>query len=300
MTLRFGIDMGGTKTELAALCEKTGDVIYRRRVPTERTYDGVIVSIKDLVMQAEAETKETGTVGIGIPGTISPQTGLVKNANTTWLIGKPLDKDLEAALNRPVKIANDADCLALSEATDGAGAGYDIVWAVILGTGAGSGIVVSRHLLQGPNAISGEWGHNPLPYLTPEEAERTPCYCGRHGCNETMVAGTGLMKDYQFETGVSKTAEEIIKDAENGDETAEKVIVRFEDRLARATAAVINILDPHIVVLGGGLSNMDRLYTSLPRLWPQYVFSDTVETKIARAKHGDSSGVRGAAWLWNG
>lgn len=299
MTIRFGVDLGGTKTEIAALSKETGEIILRRRVNTQRTYDGVIRTIKGLVETAEKEIGETGTVGIGIPGAISPKTGLIKNANSTWINGRPLDRDLSAALNRPVRLANDADCLALSEATDGAGAGFDIVWAVILGTGAGSGIVAFKHLITGPNAIGGEWGHNPLPYLTAEEHAATPCYCGRNGCNETLISGTGLMNDYRRETGLSKTGEEIAKAAENNDPAAEKVLTRYEDRLARATAAVINILDPHIVVLGGGVSKIDRLYTTLPVLWKKYVFSDFVETKLAKAKYGDSSGVRGAAWLWN-
>lgn len=299
MTLRLGVDLGGTKTEIIALRQNSEDVLIRRRISTMRTYEGVIRGIKELVDGAEAELGEKGTVGVGIPGAISPATGLVKNANSTWIIGHQLDKDLAEALGRPVRIKNDADCLALSEATDGAGAGYDSVWAVILGTGAGSGIVVRKRLLEGPNAIAGEWGHNALPYMTDQERKDNPCYCGRSGCIEKMVSGTGLMNDYERETGVRKTGAEIAEAAANGEEAAETVMQRYEDRLARATAGVINILDPHIVVLGGGVSNIDRLYDSLPRLWPKYVFSDTVRTKLAKAKYGDSSGVRGAAWLWN-
>lgn len=299
MTLRLGVDLGGTKTEIIALRQNSEEVLIRRRISTMRTYEGVIRGIKELVDGAEAELGEKGTVGVGIPGAISPATGLVKNANSTWIIGHQLDKDLAEALGRPVRIKNDADCLALSEATDGAGAGYDSVWAVILGTGAGSGIVVRKRLLEGPNAIAGEWGHNALPYMTDQERKDNPCYCGRSGCIEKMVSGTGLMNDYERETGVRKTGAEIAEAAANGEEAAETVMQRYEDRLARATAGVINILDPHIVVLGGGVSNIDRLYDSLPRLWPKYVFSDTVRTKLAKAKYGDSSGVRGAAWLWN-
>ena len=299
MTLRLGVDLGGTKTEIIALRQDSEDVLIRRRISTMRTYEGVIRGIKELVDGAEAELGEKGTVGVGIPGAISPATGLVKNANSTWIIGHQLDKDLAEALGRPVRIKNDADCLALSEATDGAGAGYDSVWAVILGTGAGSGIVVRKRLLEGPNAIAGEWGHNALPYMTDQERKDNPCYCGRSGCIEKMVSGTGLMNDYERETGVRKTGAEIAEAAANGEEAAETVMQSYEDRLARATAGVINILDPHIVVLGGGVSNIDRLYDSLPRLWPKYVFSDTVRTKLAKAKYGDSSGVRGAAWLWN-
>lgn len=299
MTLRLGVDLGGTKTEIIALRQNSEEVLIRRRISTMRTYEGVIRGIKELVDGAEAELGEKGTVGVGIPGAISPATGLVKNANSTWIIGHQLDKDLAEALGRPVRIKNDADCLALSEATDGAGAGYDSVWSVILGTGAGSGIVVRKRLLEGPNAIAGEWGHNALPYMTDQERKDNPCYCGRSGCIEKMVSGTGLMNDYERETGVRKTGAEIAEAAANGEEAAETVMQRYEDRLARATAGVINILDPHIVVLGGGVSNIDRLYDSLPRLWPKYVFSDTVRTKLAKAKYGDSSGVRGAAWLWN-
>lgn len=299
MTLRLGIDLGGTKTEIIAMRQDSDTPLVRRRINTVRTYEGVIKGIKELVDGVESELGETGTVGVGIPGAISPATGLVKNANSTWIIGKPLDKDLAKALNRPVRVTNDADCLALSEATDGAGAGYDIVWAVILGTGAGSGIVAYKRLLQGPNAICGEWGHNPLPFLTEEEKQATPCYCGKAGCIEKMVSGTGLMQDYERETGKTKTGAEIVAAAENGDEKAEIVLRRYEDRLARATAGVINILDPHVVVLGGGASNIERLYASLPKLWEKYVFSDTVRTKLVKAKYGDSSGVRGAAWLWN-
>ena len=299
MTLRLGVDLGGTKTEIIALRQDSEEPIIRRRIDTKPSYEGVIEGIKFLVDGVEAELGEKGTVGVGIPGAISPATGLVKNANSTWLIGHPLDKDLETALARPVRVANDADCLALSEATDGAGAGYDVVWAIILGTGAGSGIVAYKHLLQGPNAITGEWAHNPLPFLTEAEKQATPCYCGRAGCIEKMLSGTGLSADYERETGKKLKGAEIVKAAENGEQAAETVMQRYEDRLARATAGVINILDPHIVVLGGGVSNIGRLYEALPRLWPKYVFSDTVRTKLAKAKYGDSSGVRGAAWLWN-
>lgn len=298
MTLRFGIDLGGTKTEIAALSDETGEIVLRRRVATERSYDGVLRCIKGLVDSAESELGETGTVGVGMPGAISPATGLVKNANSVWLNGKPFDKDLCAALGRPVRVANDADCLALSEATDGAGAGHRVVWAVILGTGAGSGIVVDGKLVTGPNAIAGEWGHNPLPCMTPEEADAHPCYCGRKGCNETMISGSGFCADYAAETGMKLTGAEIVERAERGEPSALKVLERYEDRLARATAAVINILDPHVVVLGGGMSNIARLYDDLPVLWRKYVFSDAVYTKLVKAKYGDSSGVRGAAWLW--
>lgn len=299
MTLRFGIDLGGTKTEIAALRQNNSEIIYRRRIPTERSYEGVIQSICSLVSTAEKELHETGTVGIGMPGAISPSTGLIKNANSTWLNGKPFDKDTAQALERPIRVANDADCLALSEATDGAGAGQSVVWAVILGTGVGSGIVVNTRLMQGANAICGEWGHNRLPELDERDAAEYPCYCGHSGCIETILSGPGFAKEYLRLTGKSKTAPEIIEDMNNGDSTAEKIFQTYEDRLAKATAAVINIIDPHVIVLGGGMSNIDRLYTTVPKLWPKYVFSDTVLTQLKKAVHGDSSGVRGAAWLWN-
>ncbi|MBP3403981.1 MAG: ROK family protein [Alphaproteobacteria bacterium] len=299
MTLRFGIDLGGTKTEIAALRQNSSEIIYKRRISTERTYEGVIRSICSLVSTAEKELNETGTVGIGLPGALSPATGLIKNANSTWLNGKPFDKDLVQAMGRPIRLANDADCLALSEATDGAGADKDIVWGVILGTGVGSGIVVNGRLLQGANAICGEWGHNPQPGLNSEESGNLPCYCGRNGCIETVLSGPALAKEYLRITGQAKSTPEIIDDMIKGDRTAEKIFQIYEDRLARATAAVINILDPHVIVLGGGMSNVDRLYTTLPKLWPKYVFSDTVLTQLKKAVYGDSSGVRGAAWLWN-
>lgn len=299
MTLRFGIDLRGTKTEIAALRQNNSEIIYKQRIPTERTYEGVIQSICALVATAETELKETGTVGIGLPGALSPATGLIKNANSTWLNGKPFDKDLAQAMGRPIRLANDADCLALSEATDGAGAGKNIVWGVILGTGVGSGIVVNGRLLQGANAICGEWGHNPQPGLDSGQARDLPCYCGHNGCVETVLSGPALAKEYLRITGKAKPAPEIIEDMIKGDQTAEKIFQIYEDRLARATAAVINIIDPHVIVLGGGMSNVDRLYTTLPRLWPKYVFSDTVLTQLKKAVYGDSSGVRGAAWLWN-
>ncbi|BAE51780.1 Transcriptional regulator/sugar kinase [Paramagnetospirillum magneticum AMB-1] len=230
-------------------------------------------------------------MGIGIPGTISPRTGLIKNANSTWLIGKPLDRDLETALGRPVRLANDADCFALSEATDGAGAGFDTVFGVILGTGVGGGIVAHGRLLSGPNAIAGEWGHNPLPW--PEDAERPgpACYCGRSGCIETFLSGPGLARDH----GGGLSAEQL---ATSDDAAAGAALARYERRLARALAAVINVIDPHVIVLGGGLSKLDRLYRNVPALWEGFVFSDHVDTLLRPPRHGDSSGVRGAAWLW--
>lgn len=289
--MRIGIDLGGTKIEAIALAPD-GHVLARNRIASARdSYDGTILAIKSLVDSLENSLDCTGTVGIGIPGTISPKTGLVKNANSTWLIGRPLDRDLEAALNRPVRLANDADCFALSEATDGAGAGFANVFGVILGTGVGGGIVINGHLAAGPNAIAGEWGHNPLPWPDDHERPGPKCYCGRYGCIETFLSGPSLARDH----GTGHSAEQI---AACDDINSLNAIARYESRLARALASVINILDPHVIVLGGGLSKMDRLYKSIPALWGRWVFSDSVETLLRPPQHGDSSGVRGAAWLW--
>jgi fructokinase len=288
-TLRIGIDLGGTKTEAIAL-GPDGRERARRRVATERgSYDGTIRTIRALVEGLEAELGTAGSVGIGIPGTVSPKTGLVKNANSTWLIGKPFDRDLKAALGRPVRLANDADCFALSEATDGAGAGHATVFGVILGTGVGGGIVIHGRLVSGPNAVAGEWGHNPLPWPTDAERPGPPCYCGKSGCIETFLSGPGLARD----DGRGLSAAEVCADS-----GSEAVLTRYEDRLARALATVINVLDPHVIVLGGGLSQVGRLYENVPKLWGRYVFSDAVDTLLVPPKHGDSSGVRGAAWLW--
>ncbi|KIL98427.1 ROK family Glucokinase with ambiguous substrate specificity [Paramagnetospirillum magnetotacticum MS-1] len=291
MTIRIGIDLGGTKTEAIAL-DLGGQELARERVATAKgSYEGTIATIKGLVEGLESRLGATATVGIGIPGTVSPRTGLVKNANSTWLIGKPLDRDLEDALGRPVRLANDADCFALSEATDGAGTGFPTVFGVILGTGVGGGIVAHGRLLNGPNSIAGEWGHNPLPW--PEDAERPgpACYCGRSGCIETFLSGPGLARDH----GGGLTAEQI---AVSGDPRAEAALARYEQRLARALAAIINVIDPHVIVLGGGLSKLERLYANVPALWGRFVFSDHVDTLLRPPVHGDSSGVRGAAWLW--
>ncbi len=289
--IRIGIDIGGTKTEAIAL-DHLGRELARRRVATERgSYDGTIRTVTALVATLESELAVRGSVGIGIPGTISPASGLVKNANSTWLIGRPLDRDLEAALDRPVRLANDADCFALSEASDGAGAGFATVFGVILGTGVGGGIVVHGRLLAGPNAIAGEWGHNPLPWPADDERPGPLCYCGRRGCVETFLSGPALARDH----GGGLDAEEIC-----ASDRAEAVAAmgRYEDRLARALASVINVIDPHVIVLGGGLSKVGRLYQAIPALWGRWVFSDRVETVLRPPRHGDSSGVRGAAWLW--
>jgi len=292
--VRIGIDLGGTKTEVIAL-GRDGRDLARRRVATPKgDYDGTIRIIHELVTVIEAELDASATIGIGIPGTVSPATGLIKNANSTWLIGKHFDRDLAATLGRPVRLANDADCFALSEASDGAGAGAATVFGVILGTGVGGGIVVGGRLLSGPNAIAGEWGHNPLPWPTDAERPGPNCYCGKNGCIETFLSGPGLTRDH----GGTLSGADIAALAETGDTTALAALERYEDRLARALATIINVIDPEVIVLGGGLSKLTRLYDRVPRLWGKYVFSDAVATRLAPPVHGDSSGVRGAAWLW--
>ncbi|MCK5295780.1 MAG: ROK family protein [Alphaproteobacteria bacterium] len=299
MSLRIGIDLGGTKIEIIAI-ERDGTELIRERVSTPKgSYDKTIQTIKELVDSVEKKLERKGSVGIGIPGAISPATGLIKNANSTWLNGKAFDKDLAIAMNRQIKIANDADCFALSEATDGAGKGAATVWGIILGTGAGSGIVINGKLLSGPNAIAGEWGHNPLPWATQDELSIPDCYCGRSICIESFVSGTGLERDYNLETGENLTGIEITSKAKAGNPAAKTVLGRYEDRLGRATASVLNIIDPDVVVLGGGMSNYTPLYEALPKLWQKYCFSDSICTKIKPSMYGDSSGVRGAAWLWS-
>ena len=284
--LRIGIDIGGTKIEALAL-NAAGREVFRRRIPTPRgDYDATVAAVVSLVAEAGA-----GTVGVGIPGALSRATGLVKNANSTWLNGRPLKEDLERALKRQVRLENDANCFALSEAVDGAGQGARVVFGVILGTGVGGGIVVDGRVLTGPNAIAGEWGHNPLPLPTAADLPLPACYCGRFGCIETYLSGPGLARDHKAVTGESASPEEIVVRNSN-------TISRYEERLARALATVINLLDPDVIVLGGGMSNIERLYGEVPRLWGRHVFSDRVTTRLARHAHGDSSGVRGAAWLW--
>ena len=296
--MRIGIDLGGTKIEGIAI-DENGVECERLRVPTPKgDYDAVVNAVAKLVLDIERDRGQKGTVGVGIPGAISPATGLVKNANTVELIGHPLDKDLSRTLGREVRVANDANCFALSEATDGAGAGGDVVFGVIIGTGVGGGIVVSGHLLTGPHAIAGEWGHNPLAWPRDDERPGHPCFCGRPGCNESFLAGPSLARDHRLATGQDLKAPEIAARAEGGDAGAGATMKRYEDRMARALAVIINVLDPDYVVLGGGVSNIERLYREVPRLLPRYVFSDTANTPIVKAKHGDSSGVRGAAWLW--
>jgi len=298
--MRIGIDLGGTKIEGIAMDDR-GRVVVRRRIATPRgDYEGTLRAIVDLVHHIEREAAQTGTVGIGIPGTISTTTGLVKNANSTWLIGRSLGTDLPAALGRPLRFANDANCFALSEATDGAAAGAEVVFGVIIGTGTGGGLVVRGRIIVGANAVAGEWGHNPLPWPSDDERPGPSCYCGRAGCIETFLSGPGLTRDFADTSGDDVSVTEIIKRATRGDAQASACLERYEDRLARALATVINVLDPDVIVLGGGLSNIERLYTSIPARWGGYVFSDSVVTRLVRAAHGDASGARGAAWLWDG
>lgn len=296
--IRIGVDLGGTKIE-AAVLDRGGRILARRRIPTPAgDYAAIVAAVRGLVLDLEAELGATGSVGVGIPGAISPATGLIKNANSTCLIGHALDRDLGAALGRPVRLANDADCFALSEATDGAAAGTPIVFGAILGTGVGGGVVVQGQLLAGRNAIAGEWGHSPLPWPRDEERPGALCYCGKRGCIETFLSGPALARDHREAAGGSLGAAEVAARAEAGDGVAEATMRRYEDRLARALATVINLLDPHVIVLGGGLGQITRLYRTVPLLWGAYVFSDEVATRLVPPRYGDASGVRGAAWLW--
>lgn len=292
--MRIGVDLGGTKIEAIAL-GPGGETLARQRVPTPKDYQATVTAIADLVLGVERDLGQRGTVGVGTPGAPSRATGLMKNCNSVWLNGQPLPRDLESALDRPIRITNDANCFALSEAHDGAAAGARVVFGVIIGTGCGGGVVVDRACLTGPNAIAGEWGHNPLPWPDDTERPGPDCYCGLHGCIETFVSGTGLERDYQAATGQRLSAREI---ARAGTPESQAAVERYERRLAKALASIVNMLDPDVVVLGGGMSNVDRLYDTVPTLWPNYVFSDRVDTRLAKAVHGDSSGVRGAAWLW--
>ena len=295
--MKLGIDLGGTKIEIIAL-DDTGAELLRRRVSTPQgDYASTLHAIASLVQTAEAELGQRGSVGIGTPGSLSKATGLLKNSNSVQLNGKPILQDLETRLQRPVKISNDANCFALSEATDGAAKGAAVVFGVIIGTGTGAGIVVNGQVLVGPNGIAGEWGHNPLPWPTEQELPGPECYCGKRGCIETFLSGPGLAKLHFIETGNLLIPDEIVAMAKTGDMACELSLQHYENRMARSLAHVINILDPDIIVLGGGMSNLDRLYTNVPLLWGNWVFSDRVDTKLVRNKFGDSSGVRGAAWL---
>lgn len=296
--MRIGIDLGGTKIEGIALDDDGGE-LGRVRVPTPRDdYRGTLRAIAGVVDRLEADTGRTGTVGLGMPGSLSPSTGLVRNANSVWLIGTPIDRDLAAELGRDVRWANDADCLAVSEAADGAGAGFRVVFAVILGTGVGAGVVVDGALVPGHNNVGGEWGHNPLPWASGEELPGPECYCGRRGCVETWLSGPSLARDHAASTGAELDAPAIAAAAEAGDAAAEATLRRYSQRLARGLAHVVNILDPDAIVLAGGVSNIDRLYRDVPAQLADWVFGGEATTPIKRAVHGDSSGVRGAAGLW--
>ncbi len=300
--MRIGIDLGGTKIE-AIVLDKDGAVTFRERRSTPRgDYDGTLDAIADLVQHADQGVGRPCTVGIGMPGAVSPATGLVKNANSTWLNGRRLGPDLEGRLGRAVRLANDANCFALSEASDGAAAASGVVFGVIIGTGCGGGVVVNGRVVTGPNAIAGEWGHNPLPWPTDAERPGPACYCGKRGCLETFISGTGLAADFASSQGLTESAIDaaaVVARAAAGDTAAGAALNRYANRLARGLATIVNVLDPDTIVLGGGMSNVSALYETVPQLLPAFVFSDRVDTRIVSPKHGDSSGVRGAAWLWS-
>jgi fructokinase len=300
MTVRIGIDLGGTKTEIIAL-DSGGTTLLRRRTTTPADdYKATLTLIARLVREVETELGARGadtTIGIGTPGAPSPTTGRMRNSNSRCLNGKQLKPDIEQLLQREIRIANDANCFALSEATDGAARDAAVVFGVILGTGVGGGIVVNGHLLTGPNATAGEWGHNPLPWAEDRERPGASCYCGKRGCIETFLSGPGFARDHEKYTDILLDAAQIVQRAADGDMAAEASLRRYENRLARALASIINVLDPNVIVLGGGLSNIARLYDNIPQLWGRWVFSDVVNTKLVCNAHGDSSGVRGAAWL---
>ncbi len=297
--MRIGIDLGGTKTEIVALGDG-GHEIYRKRVDTPAaSYDAIVATLAGLVREAESALGQRGTVGVGIPGTVSARTGLVKNANTVALNGRPLDRDLGRALARDVRCQNDANCLALSEAVDGAGAGRRVVFAAILGTGCGAGIALDGRPWAGANLVAGEWGHNPLPWPTADEVSGPACWCGKTACIEKWISGTGFADDYARAAGVRLKGEQIVARARQGEAAARGALERYANRLARALAHVVNLLDPDVIVLGGGLSNVDELYEMVPPQLANYVFGGEANTPVVRNKHGDSSGVRGAAWLWD-
>ncbi|HET7158442.1 MAG TPA: ROK family protein [Burkholderiales bacterium] len=296
--IRIGIDLGGTKTEVIALDEQRNALLRRRELTPPGDYEATLALIARLVRETESAVGKRGSVGVATPGAQSPADGHMRNSNSTCLNGRALRSDLERVLGREIRMENDANCFALSEAVDGAARNAPIAFGVILGTGVGGGIVVNGKVLQGANAIAGEWGHNPLPWPQPDELPGPACYCGKAGCIETFLSGPGLSNDYARSTGDKLAAPEIVLHADAGDAAASQVMTRYENRLARALATVINVIDPHVIVLGGGLSQIDRLYSNIPRLWRAWIFSDVVRTRLTRNFHGDSSGVRGAAWLW--
>lgn len=295
--IRIGVDLGGTKTEVIALDERRSELLRRREATPAGDYAATIALIVRLIRESEGELNKRGSVGVGTPGSLSPAGGRIRNANSTSLNGRALKEDIERALGREIRLANDANCFALSEALDGAARTAPTAFGVILGTGVGGGVVINGALLTGANAIGGEWGHNALPWPESSELPGRACYCGKLGCIETFLSGPALAADHHAAAGENLTAEEIAARALS-DQAAASTLARYESRLARALASVINLLDPHMIVLGGGLSNVERLYANVPKLWPQWVFSDVIRTKLVRNYHGDSSGVRGAALLW--
>lgn len=298
-TVRIGIDLGGTKTEIVAL-NFSGNEIYRHRVETPASnYHEILNCIRNLVVNTEAHIGCTASIGICTPGSISPVNGLIRNSNTTCLNQKPLLNDLQKILKREVKIENDANCFTLSEAIDGNARYEQIIFGVILGTGCGGSLVIDKKLVAGCNSIAGEWGHNPLPYATAEELSLHKCWCGQYSCLETFLSGTGFSEDYLLATENKCSAQTIIQRAHNGEDDAKQCLSRYEHRLAKSLACVINLLDPHVIVLGGGMSNVSSLYSNIPLIWNKFIFSDTVRTKLISPMYGDSSGVRGAARLWN-
>jgi fructokinase len=296
--IRIGIDLGGTKIEAVALDEDGRELARERVLTPAGDYQATLRAVKGLLQTVLEKIDDDYTIGVGTPGALSRATGLLKNSNSTCLNGKPIFRDLEELIGRPIRMANDANCFVLSEATDGAAAGAQVVFGVIVGTGTGGGIVVNEAIIAGPNAIAGEWGHNQLPWMNDRECPGPQCYCGKRGCIETFLSGPGMMRDHANEAGEQLQAEEIVAKALDGDQVCASTLARYEDRMARSLAHVINVLDPDVVVLGGGMSNITRLYENVPKLWGRYVFSDQVETRLLRPFHGDSSGVRGAAMLW--
>ena len=296
---RTGIDLGGTKIE-SIVFDSRGGQVFRKRIPSPQgSYTDTVSAITELVLEADKHVHEMTKVGIGIPGALSEQTGLVKNANSTWLIGKPLKLDLEYCLKRHIKIENDANCFTVSEAVDGAGEQAHVVFGVILGTGVGGGITINAKPLRGINSIAGEWGHNPLPWTNEQELNQNKCYCGKRGCIETFLSGPAIEKNYYKKTGKVLNVKNILALSEAGDLNAQAIFNEFEIHLAKGLAQIINVLDPDLIVIGGGLSNISRLYGNTANRWDEYIFSDRVNTKLVPAQHGDASGVRGAAWLWN-
>lgn len=297
--IKIGIDLGGTKIEGIALSE-TGEEIFRHRVSTPQgDYQATLQCVADLITSIELDVGEKGSIGICTPGALSPATGLLRNSNSVCMNSKPVFTDLQELLQRDIRIANDANCFALSEATDGAAKEASVVFGVIIGTGTGAGVVIDKKVLVGPNAIAGEWGHNPLPWPEDYELPGPECYCGKHGCIETWLSGPGIVRDHELHNNIFIDAETLDRQARFGDEDADETLQRYENRMARSLAHVINILDPDTIVLGGGMGNIKRLYENVPKIWGDYVFSDVVNTQLVAPVHGDSSGVRGAAWLWN-